>query len=102
MDLLALLLAEAPTQIGKRGILQNYVTHEEALPRMHGRLLPYEQAVRHFGQVQVLECRFDDLKTDIPENQLLAAGLAVARRVVRDPQRRRQVARAHATLAGMA
>ena len=102
VDLLALLLAEASMQIAKQGILQDYVTHEEALPRMRGRLLPYEQAVRHFGQVQVLECRFDDLETDIAENQLLAAGLGIAKRVVRDEQVRRQVARAHATYAEVA
>jgi 5-methylcytosine-specific restriction enzyme subunit McrC len=102
VDLLALLLAEASLQIAKQGILQDYVTHEEALPRLRGRLLPYEQAVRRFGQVQVVECRFDDLETDIPENQLLAAGLGVAKRVVQDDLVRRQVARAHAIFAEVA
>ena len=89
-------------QIAKQGILQDYVTHEEALPRVRGRLLAYEQATRQFGQAQTLECRFDDLETDIPENQLLTAGLGMAKRVVRDEQVRRQVARAHATYAEVA
>ena len=45
-----------------------------------------------------LECRFDELETDIPENQLLAAGLAIAKRAARDPDVRRLAARAHAIL----
>lgn len=96
VDLLALLLAEGSIRIAKQGILHDYVTREEALPRMRGRLLAYEQVTRHFGQVQTLECRFDELETDISENQLLAAGLAIAKRVARDPEVRRLAARAHA------
>ncbi len=96
LDLLALLLAEGSIEIAKRGILQDYVTHEEALSHLRGRLLPFEQAVRHHGQIRQLECRFDELETDIPENQLLAAGLAIAKRVAEDPDVRRQTARAHA------
>lgn len=102
VDLLALLLAEASIQIAKRGILQDYVTREELLQRMRGRLLPYEQMVRHFGQVQTLECRFDELETDVLENQLLAAGLAIAKRVAIDPEARRATARAHAIFSEVA
>jgi 5-methylcytosine-specific restriction enzyme subunit McrC len=89
VDLLALLLAEGSIEIAKRGMLQDYVTREEALPTVRGRLLAYEQATRRFGQVAVVECRYDELETDIPENQLLAAGLSVAKRVV-DYNRRNQ------------
>jgi len=96
VDLLALLLAEGAIRIAKQGILHDYVTREEALGQVRGRLLVYEQMTRRFGQVQTLECRFDDLETDIPENQLLAAGLAIAKRVARDPEARRLAARAHA------
>jgi 5-methylcytosine-specific restriction enzyme subunit McrC len=102
VDLLALLLAEASLQIAKRGILQDYVTREESLTRMRGRLLPYEQVVRHFGQLQTLECRFDELETDIIENELLAAGLAIAKRVAIDPEARRVAARAHAIFSEVA
>ncbi len=65
VDLLALLLAEGSIEIAKRGILQDYVTREESLTRVRGRLLPYEQAIRQFGQLKELECRFDELETDI-------------------------------------
>jgi 5-methylcytosine-specific restriction enzyme subunit McrC len=96
VDLLALLLAEASLSIAKQGILTDYVTREEPLPRMRGRLLAYEQAVRHFGEVQTIECRFDELESDVTENQLLAAGLAIAKRVATDEQARRIAGRAHA------
>ena len=96
VDLLALLLAEGSIRIAKQGILHDYVTREESLAQMRGRLLAYEQVTRRFGQVQALECRFDELETDIPENQLLAAGLAIAKRAARDPDVRRLAARAHA------
>src|SRR4029079_2124512 len=41
VDLLALLLAEASLSIAKRGILSDYVTREEGLPRLRGRLRAY-------------------------------------------------------------
>jgi 5-methylcytosine-specific restriction enzyme subunit McrC len=102
VDLLALLLAEGSIEIAKRGMLQDYVTREEALPTVRGRLLPYEQAIRRFGQVAVVECRFDELETDIPENQLLAAGLSVAKRVAVDAAVRRMTARANAVFSEVA
>ena len=102
LDLLALLLAEGAIQIAKQGILHDYVTREEALTHVRGRLRAYEQATARFGQVNVLECRFDELETDIPENQLVAAGLAIAKRVARDPDVRRLAARAHAAFSEVA
>lgn len=102
LDLLALLLAEGAIQIAQQGILHDYVMREEALTHVRGRLREYEQATRRFGQLQLLECRFDELETDIPENQLLAAGLAIAKRVARDPDVRRLAARAHAVFSEVA
>jgi 5-methylcytosine-specific restriction enzyme subunit McrC len=102
IDLLALLLAEGSIDIAKRGILHDYVTHEESLAVVRGRLLPYEQVVRHYGQVHQLECRFDELETDIPENQILAAGLAIANRVAVDDHARRIAARAHSIFSEVA
>lgn len=102
VDLLALLLAEGSIGIAKRGILQDYVLHEEALKRVRGRLLPYEQAVRQYGQIKELECRFDELETNIVENQLLVAALAIAKRVTSDLEVRWLTARAHAVFSELA
>ena len=95
VDLLGLLLAESCERLIRDGLLQDYVAHEETLPIVRGRLLPAEQVQRHFGRVDRLECRFDELETDILENRLLAVGLAIARRVCRDSDVRRRLARAH-------
>jgi 5-methylcytosine-specific restriction enzyme subunit McrC len=102
VDLLALLLAEASIQIAKRGILQDYVTREEPLKRIRGRLLPFEQVVRHYGQVHTLECRFDELETDVVENQILTGALSIARKVAADPEARALAARAHAVFSEVA
>jgi len=98
VDLLALLLAEASARLVRDGLLSDYVTREETLTSMRGRLRLDTQLRRRFGQVDQLECRFDELETDIVENRLLAAGLAVARRVCTDPEVRRKVIRQHLIL----
>ena len=102
VDLLGLLLAESAIEIAKNGVLSDYVSHDDSIPRLRGRLLPFEQARRRFGQIQILECRFDELETDIVENQLLAAALAIAKRVTRDLEVRRLTARAHAVYSEVA
>jgi 5-methylcytosine-specific restriction enzyme subunit McrC len=102
VDLLALLLAEAALLIAKQGVLSDYVTREDGLPRLRGRLLACEQATKRFGQLQMLECRFDELETDVVENQLLAAGLAIAKRVATDSQVRRLAGRASAVFTEVA
>ncbi len=102
VDLLALLLAEGSIDIAKRGILHDYVGHEDALSTLRGRLLPDRQATHQFGQLQVLECRFDELETNIAENQLLTAALAIAKRVAHDHEVRRLTARAHAVFSEVA
>jgi 5-methylcytosine-specific restriction enzyme subunit McrC len=95
VDLLGLLLAESSERLVRDGLLQDYVAHEEALPVVRGRLLAAEQVQRHFGRIDRLECRFDELETDILENRLVTVGLALARRVCGDPEVRRRLARVH-------
>lgn len=98
VDLFGLLLAEATQQIVRDGVLSDYVTREETLTTMRGRLRMSDQFRRRFGQVDRLECRFDEHETDIVENQLLAAGLGIARRVCADSIVRRQVSRFHTVM----
>ena len=84
LDLVCLLLADESEMVVRQGVLQDYVEHEEPLAALRGRLLIDRQARRHYGRVDELECRFDELEADIPENRILAAGLAVAARVCVD------------------
>jgi 5-methylcytosine-specific restriction enzyme subunit McrC len=92
-DLIGRLLAEEATRIVQDGLLQDYVTREEALPMVRGRLLPLEQVTRHPGRIDVLECRFDEFETDIDENRLVALGLEAARGICGHPDVRREVNR---------
>lgn len=83
-DLIALLHAEACESIARGGLLADYREVEEDLPVVRGRLLVAQQYLRRFGQVDRVECRYDEQVTDIPENQLLLAALVESARRVRN------------------
>jgi 5-methylcytosine-specific restriction enzyme subunit McrC len=84
LDLVCLLLADESEMVVRQGVLQDYVEHEEPLAALRGRLLVDRQVRLRYGRVDKVECRFDELEADIPENRILAAGLAVAGRVCTD------------------
>ena len=90
-DLIALLLAEACSALVKGGLQSDYVTHEDVLPVLRGRLLADRQVMKHFGRVDHLECRYEEYETDIPENQLLAAALELCAQRVKNDLVRRQM-----------
>ena len=80
VDLICLLLAEAAQDLIRDGLLRDYVTEEDSLKVLRGSLKIREQATRRFGQLDTLECRFDDFHADIAENQLLRSGLRAGAR----------------------
>jgi len=82
LDLLALLFAEACESLARTGLLSDYVEREGDLAAVRGRLLADRQVLRRFGRVDRVECRYDEYETDILENRILAAALAVAARRV--------------------
>ncbi|MCG6568150.1 McrC family protein [Tessaracoccus sp. ZS01] len=79
-------LAEAFLALARRaldqGLLKGYVTVEESLPVLRGRIRESEQLRRRFGRSVPLEVRYDEYSVDIPENQLL---LAAVERLLRTP-----------------
>jgi len=81
VDLICLLLAEEAQMLLRDGLLHDYVTEEDSLTTLRGSLRFREQAIHRYGQLDVLECRFDDFRSDVIENQLLRTGLSVAARV---------------------
>lgn len=95
IDLLAQLLAGACERILRDGLIQGYVTRDETLGVLRGRLRLDAQVRRRFGRVDQLECRFDELETNVLDNQLLTVALGLARRVCRHDETRRRVARLH-------
>jgi 5-methylcytosine-specific restriction enzyme subunit McrC len=98
-DLIALLLIEATDAVVRDGLLADYVEREETVAALRGRLLADRQLTRRFGRVDLLECRFDEWETDVPENQLLAAALGVCAARVRDDAVRLRARRLAALLA---
>jgi 5-methylcytosine-specific restriction enzyme subunit McrC len=94
-DLIALLFAEACERIVRGGLLHDYVESESILPVLRGRLLVGEQVRRHYGRVDRLACRYDDHLTDIVDNQIVAAALALCRSRVSHPAVRLHVHRLH-------
>lgn len=92
IDLIGWLLADEAERILRDGPVQDYVTREASLSSLRGRLLYVEQFRRRFGQIDKLECRFDEFESDVLENQLIAAALVVARRICQDDTVRRRTA----------
>ena len=74
-DLIVWLFCDACEKILAGGILFDYERQEESLTNLRGRLLIDKQYRRRFGQIDRLECRFDEHSSNILENQLLALGL---------------------------
>lgn len=84
-DLIALLFADACERLIRGGILSDYREVERDLPMVRGRVLADKQVIRRFGRVDRLECRYDEYLTDILDNQILAAALALCGKRVRNP-----------------
>ncbi|WP_204000477.1 McrC family protein [Virgisporangium aurantiacum] len=84
-DLVCHLLTRQSDAILRRGPNREYVTREDTLPAVRGRLLADRQLLRRFGQLDKLECRYDEYETDTLDNQVLAAGLSLAARTASAP-----------------
>jgi len=96
VDLIGILLADAAERILRDGLMHDYVTREEELPSLRGRLRFTDQVRTRYGEIDRLLCRYDEHESDIDENRLVAIGLEIARRVCSDAEVRRRTARLHA------
>ncbi len=72
-DTLALALAAAARRAFSRGLLHGYLTEEEALHTVRGRIKFDEQIRRRFGVPLPVEVRYDEFTDDIQENRLVKA-----------------------------
>jgi 5-methylcytosine-specific restriction enzyme subunit McrC len=59
----------------ERGVLRGYVTKDDRLPVVRGRIRISDQLTRHQGIPVPLEVRYSDLSIDTPENRILRAAL---------------------------
>jgi 5-methylcytosine-specific restriction enzyme subunit McrC len=99
VELIAWLFADAVTGLVRDGLLSDYVSREDTLHTLRGRLRVLPQVQQHFGRVDPLEVQYDDFESDIPENQIIAAALESTRSVVRSPVVQRSIRRLHSVLA---
>jgi len=72
---LAHALARQAERALQRGVLQGYVTVEDALPLVRGRIRLADQIARRPATLVPIEVRYDDFAADIPENQILRTAL---------------------------
>ena len=72
-DTLALALSAAARQAFSRGLLHDYLTREEALYTVRGRIRFDEQIRRRFGIPMPVEVRYEEFTDDILANRLVKA-----------------------------
>lgn len=68
-----------------RGVIQGYVTRDDALPLVRGRIRTADQMARHHGAPLPLEVTYDEYDADIAENRILRAALTRMQGVQRLP-----------------
>lgn len=83
-DLVVWLFCDACEVILAGGVLFDYERQEDTLLNLRGRLLIEKQYRQRFGQIDRLECRFDEHSSNILENQILGLGLYKAGRLAQD------------------
>ena len=89
-DVLALALNAAARRAFGRGLLRGYLTEEEALHTVRGRIRFDEQIRRRYGIPLPVELRFDEYTEDILANRLVKAAAArLGRMTLRSPDARR-------------
>jgi len=74
-DTLALALAAAARRAFSRGLLHGYLTEEEALQTVRGRIRFDEQLRRRFGLPLPIEVTYDEFTDDIVENRLVKSAV---------------------------
>lgn len=72
---LAASLVQLAERALQRGVLQGYVTVDDSLRTVKGRIRISDQISRRPGMLVPLEVSYDEFTEDIPENRILRAGL---------------------------
>lgn len=99
IELIAWLFADAASRLVRDGLLSDYVSREDTLHQLRGRLRVLAQVQQRFGRLDPLEVAYDEFETDIPENQIIASALEATRAVVRTPGVQRPIRRLHSIFA---
>lgn len=102
VDLICQMLNDEADGLIREGLLQDYVPREETLTAVRGKLRLRDQFLRRYGQVDLLECAFDEFEGDILENRIVGAGLLAARRLTSNWEIRERAARLESVFAEVA
>ncbi len=98
-DVLALALTSAAKQAFSQGLLHGYLTREEALYTVRGRIRFDDQIRRRFGIPLPIEVRYEEFTDDILANRLVkAAAVRLGGMRLREPRARRELNRTTAIL----
>ena len=98
-DVLALALTSAAKQAFSQGLLHGYLTREEALYTVRGRIRFDDQIRRRFGIPLPIEVRYEEFTDDILANRLVkAAALRLGAMRLREPRARKELNRTAAIL----
>lgn len=104
LELLIRLFCKRLAAAVRQGIPQNYLSTEDDLPVMRGRLNVHRQFMNLAGQPQKLACRFDLRSADIPLNRIIKAALLRLMQVAEAPdnqQTLRQLTLAYADVSNL-
>lgn len=101
LDILIRLFARRLSEALRRGMPRRYVPREEDLPALRGRLDVHRQFTALAAAPNWLACRFDELSTDIPLNQIMKAAVTRLARMTRNPSTRRLLHELSFTYAGI-
>ncbi|MZP30662.1 hypothetical protein GTO91_13165 [Heliobacterium undosum] len=93
MELFVRLYLDELDGLLKKGIVKEYVTEEDNLRLLRGRPDYIINLQKNPASPDRIYCRYDELVTDIPENQVLLTALAVASRYRLAPETRRRLNR---------
>ncbi|MFI8513122.1 McrC family protein [Streptomyces sp. NPDC085460] len=93
-DLVCLMVVEHGERLLRHGVRRDYLTVEDDLRVVRGRLLPDRQLLHHHGRLDRLACRFEEHDADVLDNRICAEALAVAARTARPPGIRARARRA--------
>ena len=91
-DILALSLTTASRRAFRRGLLHGYLTEDETLYGIRGRVRFDDQLRRRFGLPIPIEVRYDEFTNDILANRLVRAAAArLTRMRIRSKKARREL-----------
>ena len=77
-------LTQEVEELLRRGLLKSYVTHEEDVKSLRGKLIMRNQMRNDSAQRMQFFCEFDELEYDNVENRIILQALIVCERTMRD------------------